>query len=247
MIVMPQHHFGKDYFEGSRSPYKSYLRKREKRRKEAKIYLKHLTKYKSHGRLLEVGCAYGFYLEVFKEKFEVFGMDISEHAIQQARRFLPEVRDHLIRQDCQKNWPYVDNYFDAVVAYSAIEYLEHPLNMIRETYRCLKPGGVFMFSMANPLYEILPRLFPHLFLDIVLLKYRSITNVNLYLKYSWELKPLLSDFLILEKIENPWIGKLKILERKFRLPIRKTIGKLPIFNSTLTWICSSKKTARALK
>lgn len=242
MTVMPQHHFGKNYFEGSRSPYKSYLRKKEKRLKEAKNYLKHLTKYKSHGRLLEVGCAYGFFLEVFQEKFEVFGMDISEYAVQQARRFLPEVRDHLVCQDSQEKWPYVDNYFDAVVAYSVIEYLKHPLNMIRETYRCLKPGGVFMFSTPNRLYQILPRLFPHFFYDIVLLKYRSIINITPYLKHSWELRPLLSDFVILEKIERPWIGKLKILESKFRLPIRKTIGRFPIFNTSLIWICRSKKT-----
>lgn len=231
--------FGKDYFEGA--AYESYLKSRENYQRKAKIYLKHLMKYKSHGRLIDVGCAHGFFLDVFKEKFEVYGMDVSEYGIEQARRFLPEVQDHLVCQDCQEKWPYPDNCFDVVVAYDVMEHIKHLSRMIGQAYRCLKPGGIFMFSIANPLYIILPRFLPYLFTSRVL-EYVSLTNGTVYLKHSWELKALLSDFVIIEKIRKPTIGKLSILEHKLRIPLLKTIGKFPIFNSSFTWICKSRKT-----
>jgi SAM-dependent methyltransferase len=228
-----QHAFDSWYFEGRRS----YSKAKKQAEARAKRYLGYLKKHKSTGRLLEVGCAYGFFQRIFAETFETFGMDISEHAIQQANRNLPKAKGRLICFDCQRRWPYTDDYFDVVVAIAVIEHLKCPSAMIKEVCRCLKPGGIFMLHTCNLLYEILPKIFPRVFPTIA---YGDPTHVSLM--YPWELNTLLSDFDVLEEIKKPTIGKLWILESKFNIPILRTLGRLPIFRSTLTWICRSKKT-----
>jgi SAM-dependent methyltransferase len=229
---MTQYQFGHWYFEERRS----YSRAKEQALVRAKAYLDYLKRYKLSGRLLDVGCAYGFFLEVFRERFEVFGMDISEYAIKQAKRHLPTAQGRLICHDCQNPWPYPDDFFDVVIAIAVIEHLKNPHAMIQEVFRCLKPKGIFMLHTCNLLYEILPRVFPKLFPTIA---YGDSTHVSPM--YPWELRSLLADFDLLESIRKPAIGKLWLLERKFNMPILKTVGKLPILNSTLTWICRSKK------
>jgi 2-polyprenyl-3-methyl-5-hydroxy-6-metoxy-1,4-benzoquinol methylase len=39
------------------------------------------------GRVLDIGCAYGFMLEKFPDTFEKHGIDISEHAISYAKSY----------------------------------------------------------------------------------------------------------------------------------------------------------------
>ena len=42
------------------------------------------------GKVLDVGCAYGLMLQKFPNSFEKFGVDISEHAITEAKKRLPK-------------------------------------------------------------------------------------------------------------------------------------------------------------
>jgi SAM-dependent methyltransferase len=48
-----------------------------------------------------------------------------------------------------KELPYNDNLFDIVTATEVIEHLEDFRAIIREIYRVLKPGGIFVLSTPN--------------------------------------------------------------------------------------------------
>lgn len=45
--------------------------------------------------------------------------------------------------------PYEDNAFDVVTCVVSIDYLIHPIEMIKEVHRVLRPGGKFIISQSN--------------------------------------------------------------------------------------------------
>jgi ubiquinone/menaquinone biosynthesis C-methylase UbiE len=74
-------------------------------------------------RILDVGCAKGFMLKDLQENFpkiEVFGVDISNYAIEHAH---PDIKKRVTVADAQ-NLPFEDNSFDLVVSINTIHNLE---------------------------------------------------------------------------------------------------------------------------
>lgn len=53
--------------------------------------------------------------------------------------------------------PYPDNYFEYVTAWGIGEHMENPFHFMREVYRTLKPGGIFIFALPN-VFHIISRL-----------------------------------------------------------------------------------------
>ena len=49
-------------------------------RREFARTVKFIRKYRPAGRLLDIGCAYGFFLEEARPFYEVAGIEIAEHA-----------------------------------------------------------------------------------------------------------------------------------------------------------------------
>ncbi len=101
------------------------------------------------GRVLEVGCAYGYLLRALEDRFECAGIDVSEHAISVARTITKaplecgDVMELLPRKP--------DDTFDAVLAFDILEHL--PEGQIPEVLsqigRVLRPGGRLLVSVPN--------------------------------------------------------------------------------------------------
>jgi len=88
--------------------------------------------------LLEIGCGRGdFLLSFHKLGLKCAGVDIERRSIE----LLPglDVRHCDISE---QSLPFDDNTFDVVYHKSLIEHLHSPLNLIEETYRVLKSGGI---------------------------------------------------------------------------------------------------------
>ena len=107
------------------------------------------------GRVLDVGAGYGFFLEAAERGgYEVHGMEISEHAVEQARK---RTRAPLVQQGAEVPFPYPDNHFDAITLWDVIEHLDNYDAALASCRRCLKPGGkLFVItlnahSLARPL------------------------------------------------------------------------------------------------
>ena len=45
--------------------------------------------------------------------------------------------------------PYGNGFFDGACAWGIAEHMENPFHFIREVWRVLKPGGMFLFSLPN--------------------------------------------------------------------------------------------------
>ncbi len=149
--------YNKDYFTGRKSFFYKlgYWNSRGVNRKK----LAALLRYKRGGKLLDIGCAFGFVMEEFQRDFAVFGLDVSEYAIEHALHDVP--RKNMLVHDVEKDLPFPDDYFDAVTCFDVLEHVRRPEIVVRNMRRHLKRGGILFISTPNR--NILRRLFFSLF------------------------------------------------------------------------------------
>jgi 2-polyprenyl-3-methyl-5-hydroxy-6-metoxy-1,4-benzoquinol methylase len=111
------------------------------------IYVPAIPTWKARGKVLDIGCGSGTTLSLLKKiGWDVYGVDIDEHAIVAARkRGLSNVR--LGGYERLKKYP--DNYFDAIRLYEVIEHIGRPDDCIRLVYKKLKKGGELIIGTSN--------------------------------------------------------------------------------------------------
>ena len=97
--------------------------------------------------ILDVGCGSGDLVrELCKNGFQAEGMDISEKALEVARKMHPDGKYSFHIAD-QPGWPFADETIDCV---SMLEVLEHLFDLnvtVKEIYRVLKPGGIIIATV----------------------------------------------------------------------------------------------------
>lgn len=115
-----------------------YDSERDSRSINAHMSLSMIRRHMPSGRLLEVGCANGFFLNAARMSYETTGVEPSRSAADYARTKLR--LDVPAATLAEAKFP--DASFDAVALIDVIEHLPDPLAMLCETARITKPGGV---------------------------------------------------------------------------------------------------------
>jgi ubiquinone/menaquinone biosynthesis C-methylase UbiE len=107
--------------------------------------LEKIEKYQKNGRLLDIGSAVGFFLEVAKENgWDAFGVDISEWASNYAReRGLNVFMGDLLEAT------FSDEYFDVITMWAVVSNLQDPYNILIEAHRILKKDGLIVIQTGN--------------------------------------------------------------------------------------------------
>ena len=141
--------FGKDYFKGKGSGYKKGYEIIWYQMFEFVFPLiRRHVKVCRGMRVLDIGCAYGYLLRLFDDVgCETYGIDISEHAIEQARKI---TKAKLYVWDVENGLPmFQDNFFDLITMLHVIEHLHSPYNVLKEMYRILKSRGKLIVGTPN--------------------------------------------------------------------------------------------------
>jgi len=111
-------------------------------RKRSKAVRRHVER----GRLLDLGCATGDFLEVMRDDgWEVVGIEPSPFASQWAR-------DRLgldVRTGTLETVALPDESFDVVTMWNVIEHLPDPQASLERIHRLLRTGGVLVLSTPN--------------------------------------------------------------------------------------------------
>ena len=99
------------------------------------------------GSLLDLGCGTGQSSMLLNSRgFDVTGVDGSERFIAMAKK--DRQSDKYIC--CQaESLPFAAQSFYCVASYNVIEHLIEPLKVVREVYRVLRPGGIFIIHSPN--------------------------------------------------------------------------------------------------
>ncbi|OGX18468.1 MAG: hypothetical protein A3K83_05615, partial [Omnitrophica WOR_2 bacterium RBG_13_44_8b] len=125
----------------------AYLEEEKARRLSAQSILNQLQGFKKQGRLLDVGCATGFLLdEARKRGWEVFGVELSQWAVDYARN---QLGLNGVSQTILKNAHFPSSYFDAVALVDAIEHLTDPKGTLEEIRRVLKSDGIICVNTPD--------------------------------------------------------------------------------------------------
>lgn len=117
---------------------------------------RHILRFCPNGRLLDIGCGLGLFLESMMPPFAGFGTDISPYAVAQTQRRLPQA--NLFVGSVLDGLPFKEP-FDVITAINVMEHLEQPARAVRTIRQQLAPGGLFVAHLPTIGNRIQARLY----------------------------------------------------------------------------------------
>lgn len=136
--------YGEDYFHGAE--YADYVRDRPALQRNFRERVKTVLRYCGGGTLLEIGCAYGFFLDLVRDRFDCLGYDRVETAVAYANDVLG------LRAEC-KDFLAADaiaaGSLDVVTMWDVIEHLEQPERYLEKAGSLLKEGGYLFLTTGD--------------------------------------------------------------------------------------------------
>ncbi|OGS01803.1 MAG: hypothetical protein A3G41_04255 [Elusimicrobia bacterium RIFCSPLOWO2_12_FULL_59_9] len=111
-----------------------------------KAELEQIERFVPVGRLLELGCAQGYFLwEAQKRGWKVTGIDVSKEAIGEGRRkFGLSLYEGMLDEAALP-----DGEYDVVYCHHMLEHTTKPYEVLLGIYRKLKPGGIVVIGVPN--------------------------------------------------------------------------------------------------
>ncbi len=142
----PARYYTDEYFTGQHPDgYADYRGAEVVLRQEFARTVEFIRTRRDGGRLLEVGCAYGFFLHEAKAYFDVTGIELAADAAAHARggglNVLTGMADEPTLQRLGS--------FDVIVMLDVIEHLPDPVDMLRLLGRHLAPSGIVVITTGD--------------------------------------------------------------------------------------------------
>ena len=114
---------------------------REMKMKTASALLKEVALFRSPGRLLDIGCAAGHFLEAAAQQaWEVYGVEISDYSAALAK----EKFSDRIYAGSFETAPYPEEFFDCIIMSDVLEHFPAPGPVLDKIQRLLKDRGVLL-------------------------------------------------------------------------------------------------------
>lgn len=134
-----------DYFTGEE--YLDYRADEAFFKRNFRKRLQWVLKHRSGGRLLEIGAAYGFFLDLARPHFDVLGFEVNQDAARYGREaFGVDIRtdDFLTAPADTMGGP-----VDVTVMWDVIEHLQHPDRFIARIAELSSPGAVLVITTGD--------------------------------------------------------------------------------------------------
>jgi len=142
--------YGPAYYNGgNEAVFVDYVGQEAARRAHARrklALLRHLPpRIPRSGRLLDVGCAAGFFLAEARAHYEVQGVELSRWSSAYARERLglPVITGTVSDADLPSA------HFDVITLWDVIEHVPAPVPLLRSCARLLKPGGRLVLTTGD--------------------------------------------------------------------------------------------------
>jgi SAM-dependent methyltransferase len=127
--------------------YDEYLEVRQNWLRTFRRRLRQIRRHKPAGRVLDVGCGPGFFLDAAVERgYDAWGIDPSAYAVALAR----ERHRGRVHVAVLESADFEPASFDLVVASDAFEHVYSPRRFLEAAHRLLKPDGVLAITTPDP-------------------------------------------------------------------------------------------------
>lgn len=103
------------------------------------------NKFTNCARILDIGCGTGFYFEGLIGNHELHGIELSQKAVAYTRK-----RFNALIHECDiDDAIFKEDYFDVINMTYVIEHLLDPVQIMKNIYKWLRPGGLLLVSSPN--------------------------------------------------------------------------------------------------
>lgn len=142
----------KQYYEDSKAIdfFQQYILMPTRQVRNQNIFkprVEFIEKYCLGGRLLDVGCAVGNFLECLKDRpgWEISGVEPNRGAADFVEKELGiSVANCLLEET-----DFPKEHFDVITFWETVEHIQDPIGLLRYCYKLLKKEGVFFVSTPN--------------------------------------------------------------------------------------------------
>jgi len=142
----PEAYYTGDYFAGGHDDgYADYLGAENVLRREFARVVETVRKYRPGGRLLDVGCAYGFFLQEAKRYYQVAGLELAEDAVRHAQGQGLDVRRGIADAATLAQF----GPQDVITLLDVIEHVPDPRETLSVCAANLNPGGVILMTTGD--------------------------------------------------------------------------------------------------
>jgi len=142
----PTAYYTEDYFSGGRADgYSDYRGGEPVLRREFARSVGFIRRYRDGGKLLELGCAYGFFLMEAARYFDVAGIELASEAVRHARGVGLNVSEGAADEaNLRRIGP-----VDVIVLFDVIEHLPDPRATLALCHQLLNPGGIIVLTTGD--------------------------------------------------------------------------------------------------
>lgn len=115
--------------------------------------LKELIPKLKDKNVLDLGCGFGWHCRYAREQQAsvVIGVDISEKMLQKAREMTNDPLISYLKVPIEEI-DFSKSQFDVVISSLAFHYIKSFKSICEKVYDCLKPEGIFVFSVEHPIF-----------------------------------------------------------------------------------------------
>jgi SAM-dependent methyltransferase len=139
-------YYTEDYFFGARQDgYVDYRGSEPVLRREFARTVQFIRGFRSSGRLLEIGCAYGFFLQEAGRFYDVAGIEIADAAVAFCRSRGLSVVNGVVEESSLAQF----GMLDVIVLLDVIEHLPDPQSTLALCRKRLNPGGVIVVTTGD--------------------------------------------------------------------------------------------------
>lgn len=123
-----------------------YVSQREGRIETFKRGIELVEIFSPKGKILDIGCAAGFFLTAAKERgWETYGVEPNTYLSEYGKKEF----ELNVFNGTLKEAGFQDNFFDVVTMWDVLEHTTDPLSELQEANRILKKGGVLVVNFPD--------------------------------------------------------------------------------------------------
>lgn len=149
-----KNYYSEDFFndQGAKHGFSDYEGESKILRRTFAERIETLREHMPSGRLLDIGCATGTFMETASRYWDVSGLEISEYASQKAR----EKNLKVFTGDLDSS-PFTQQKFDLITMWDTIEHLAHPTRTFKTLTRMMSSGSIIALTTGD-VSSLVPKL-----------------------------------------------------------------------------------------
>jgi 2-polyprenyl-3-methyl-5-hydroxy-6-metoxy-1,4-benzoquinol methylase len=120
----------------------------QRRENQRRLALMERAGVRAGGHVLDAGCGPGDFVSFARDRYDMWGLDVSPTAIEQARGRNPEIASQL-SSGFLEDQEFEPEFFDAIVLWDVVEHVWNPRSVCGRLVNWLRPGGSLILSTPD--------------------------------------------------------------------------------------------------